>query len=376
MFFQHLLHHPRRLWVRKAIFQVHLWGGVLLTLYLVVIALSGSVLVFEDELTRMTLPPQTVRLHAGTVAVSLSQIAANAEREHPALLIDTITAPTSELPAYLLQARLPDGSEHRFIGNAVTGDVLPLRRTWVEWVHDLHIYLLLNKSYGMQVNAVGAAILMLLTLTGIMLWWAGLRTWSRGLRVNLRAGWRRINYDLHSAIGFWTLAIVFWWAFSGMYFGFYQQVDAAVNAVLPIRNMHAPQSPEPGTSTHRVSLAQVLDAAQRASPQGHLYSATNVSLREPVAEVLMDLGAPADFTHRDIVRVDTANGQVLSIWHYGEKHSAGDWVMWLIHPLHYGTLWGLAVKVVWCCLGALLAALAVTGLLMYWNRYARRLFQS
>jgi len=84
MFFQHLLHHPRRLWIRKAIFQVHLWGGVLLTLYLVVIALSGSVLVFEDELTRMTLPPQTVRLHAGTIAVSLSQIAAvpNANVSH------------------------------------------------------------------------------------------------------------------------------------------------------------------------------------------------------------------------------------------------------------------------------------------------------
>jgi len=227
----------------------------------------------------------------------------------------------------------------------------------------------------MQVNAVGAAILMLLTLTGIMLWWAGLRTWSRGLRVNLRAGWRRINYDLHSAIGFWTLAIVFWWAFSGMYFGFYQQVDVAVNAVLPIRNMHAPQSPEPGASTHRASLAQVLDAAQRVSPQAHLYSATNVSLREPVAEVLTDLGAPGDFTHRDIVRVDTTNGKVLSVWHYSEKHSAGDWVIWLMHPLHYGTLWGLTVKVVWCCLGVLLAALAVTGLLMYWNRYARRLFQ-
>jgi uncharacterized iron-regulated membrane protein len=47
-----------------------------------------------------------------------------------------------------------------------------------------------------------------------------------------------------------------------------------------------------------------------------------------------------------------------------------------MHPLHFGTLWGPVVKLVWFLLGLSLGILTVTGLLMYWNRYLRRLFSS
>ena len=89
----------------------------------------------------------------------------------------------------------------------------------------------------------------------------------------------------------------------------------------------------------------------------------------------MDLGAPGDFLHRDIVRIDATSGRVMSVWHYAEKHSMGDWVMWLMHPLHFGTLWGMAVKILWAVLGVLLAVLAVSGLLMYWNRALRHMLR-
>lgn len=51
-----LLHHPRRLFLRRVVFQIHLWVGVLLSLYLVMISLSGALLVYHDTLTRGTLP--------------------------------------------------------------------------------------------------------------------------------------------------------------------------------------------------------------------------------------------------------------------------------------------------------------------------------
>ena len=48
-----ILHHPRKLWLRRALFQIHLWLGVLLSLYVIVIGLSGSILVFEDEIRQL-----------------------------------------------------------------------------------------------------------------------------------------------------------------------------------------------------------------------------------------------------------------------------------------------------------------------------------
>src|SRR5271154_3257222 len=55
-FLRTFVHHPRKLWLRRAFFQIHLWAGVLLSLYIVMIALTGSILVFRTELTRALLP--------------------------------------------------------------------------------------------------------------------------------------------------------------------------------------------------------------------------------------------------------------------------------------------------------------------------------
>jgi hypothetical protein len=44
------LDHPQRLWWRLALFQVHLWVGIILCLYMLVAAVSGSLLVFRGDL--------------------------------------------------------------------------------------------------------------------------------------------------------------------------------------------------------------------------------------------------------------------------------------------------------------------------------------
>ena len=156
-----------------------------------------------------------------------------------------------------------------------------------------------------------------------------------------------------------------------MYFGFYQPMTAALNVVAPVRNMRPPTPLPASTGTARAPLATILAAAEHASPTGRLFSLSNATLHDPTVYASMDLAAPGNFLHRDIVCIDASNGRVLSTWHYADKHSLGDWILWLQHPLHFGTEWGLAVKILWCALGLTLAALALTGLLMYWNRYLR-----
>lgn len=49
-------HQPQKLWLRRALFQVHLWSGLAVGLYIVVISISGSILVYRSEL-RQTFEP-------------------------------------------------------------------------------------------------------------------------------------------------------------------------------------------------------------------------------------------------------------------------------------------------------------------------------
>ncbi len=372
-----LLYHPRKLFLRRALFQVHLWTGVVLVVYLVAISLSGAILVFKTELISALIPSDLTRATARPVA-SVPEAVDAFRAAYPRARISNLIVPSVAVPVYQFQA--VDARERSFavLADASGEQIVQRGRSWVDWVYDLHYYLLLNPDYGMKVNGVGGGLLLASALSGLVVWWPGVKLWKRGFLISLRSRWRRMTYDAHSAIGIWTLLIVLWWAFSGLYFGWYRQIAAVVNVISPIRGMASPVLPA-GVFTNdakgRVSLETILASAQQASPQGHLYSITNATLALPTVSAAMDLRETGDFSHRDLVTVDAVTGRALSVWHYGKNETAGDWILWAMHPIHFGTLWGTPVKVIWFLLGVSLAVLSVTGLLMYWNRYLRhRLF--
>ena len=47
---------PRDVWFRRALFQVHLWCGLILGLYFVVVCLTGTIVVYKKELERLAIP--------------------------------------------------------------------------------------------------------------------------------------------------------------------------------------------------------------------------------------------------------------------------------------------------------------------------------
>jgi uncharacterized iron-regulated membrane protein len=79
---------------------------------------------------------------------------------------------------------------------------------------DLHENWLAGAA-GRVTNGIGALCLTLLCLTGAVIWWPGIAHWRRSLTVDWRQGFARINWDLHSAAGFWCLLFVLMWALSG-----------------------------------------------------------------------------------------------------------------------------------------------------------------
>src|ERR1700678_1328614 len=200
-FLHHAVHNPRKLFLRKAIFQVQLWAGILASLYIVIIALTGSILVFEDELTSITLPPRLSSFDPDHPASIPTRIGA-LHKPYPGARVTSITRPWNTIPVYQLQAVDTEAFAFNLVADPVTASIYPQPYNWLNWVHDLHFYLLLGSAYGEQINGVGAAIMLLLAITGLFLWWQGLSRWTRALRISFRSNWRRINFDAHHAIGF------------------------------------------------------------------------------------------------------------------------------------------------------------------------------
>jgi hypothetical protein len=52
------------------------------------------------------------------------------------------------------------------------------------------------------------------------------------------------------------------------------------------------------------------------------------------------------FFHHDIITLSTTAARVITIRNYGKNRTAGDWILWAMHPLHFGTLWGVPFELI------------------------------
>lgn len=363
------LHTPRKTLLRRAAFQIHLWLGILIALYVVVIAISGSLLVFKNELQRASLP----QTHQQS-APDLNRIIARAQSDHTTGRLTFVAPPQDPTPWWTLYYSDAQGHNHVIYADAATGIPFGHHRLWIDWVEDLHVYLLAGQT-GFVVNCVLGICLLLATLSGIVLWWRGMRQWQQGLRIALRNGWKRINYDFHSAVGFWTLLIVCWWGATAIYFLFPAGVTRALSVISPMRGMKPPERPTTKPSTATASMEVILANPQLADQRRIGGISMPAAAGEDVT-IYVDRAQPGDFSQRDILLFDGHSGQLLTCWHYGINSTLSDWLIWLVYPLHFGTLWGLPVKIVWSMLGLCLAGISISGMLLYWNRYLSRRIRS
>ncbi len=148
------MHRPQFVPFRKVLYQIHLWLGIATGLYICMISITGSAVVFR-----------------GQFAVTHWAIAGQS-------------------------------------GIRV-----------MEWFVDLHANLLAGQL-GREINGVAAFLVTVLVLTGLVIWWPGRRRWRRSLIVVRPTRTRRFSWHFHSAIGFWSIVLLFGWAFTGFYFAF------------------------------------------------------------------------------------------------------------------------------------------------------------
>ena len=293
----------------------------------------------------------------------------------------SLSAPTKSNPVYtaVLQGGRRAAGSGRIALHPITGQVLgrlprrlPPNWAWLGVVRNLHVTLLFGVT-GRQVNGVLAGFLLLVNLTGMVVWWPGLRTWTKALKVDFGRTWRRVNFDLHRSAGFWTLAIVSFWGISGVYFGWSRETRTLVDRISPVVSAMPPAiRVDPQRAQARPDLHGMLAQAASLDPGTTLREISFPSGRRAPLEISMQRPGTRGAEFADTIYFDPYDGKCLGIWKYGVNQSLGDWFIWLQIPLHFGTFWGLGIKILWAVFSLSIPLLCVTGALMYWNRFLRR----
>ena len=372
------IQRPRPTLLRRVCFQIHLWAGVAVSLYIAAIGISGSILVFKDELMpRPKLAGAPAKPAACTPETLLAAVdAALADRSGAQVVL--ASCPTDANPFYQVTVKPGAAAAITEYVNPATDQVagtVNQSDSWIGWVDHFHLDLLLQNN-GRQWNGAGAAALVALVLTGLVLWWPGIRNWTRALKVDLRLGWRRINYDLHSALGIWTVLFTAVWAVTGVYFAWERPFESIISAISPITTARYPAE-EIDRVTRLAAASQkrifvvksALEKALAETPGCRLEGFFYGSDAAPVFTVYMAHGRLGDYASTDFVYFNQRNGEHLLTWYRGVNHTLGDWLLWLFVPLHFGTSFGMAGKVAWAAFGLAFPTMALTGLLMYWNRW-------
>ena len=221
---------PQGVGLRKAIFQVHLWSGVGLGIYIFVISLTGSVLVYRNELY-ITFAPQPVIVEGSGVPLSVDALERAALADYPGYEVRDFRAGNTPNQAVEI-ALLRDGERIRRLFDPFTGedlgDPLPLGYRVTAWLLDLHDNLLGGET-GRRINGLGALLLIGLSVTGAVIWWPGISRWRRSLTVDRR----RLNWSLHSTFGFWCWPFLLMWGVTGAYLSFPALFSAVVDYLEP-----------------------------------------------------------------------------------------------------------------------------------------------
>ena len=80
---------PQNVWLRRALFQVHLWTGLAIGLYIVMLSVTGSVLVYRNELDRLFATTRPV-YDAKATRLTADELRAAAERAYPGWTITRV----------------------------------------------------------------------------------------------------------------------------------------------------------------------------------------------------------------------------------------------------------------------------------------------
>ncbi len=375
--------------VRKAVFTVHLWGGIVIGLYFVMLGLTGGLLVFARELDT-TLNPHLKRSTPPAVTASFLPASASWETVRdafPEQPVRRLELPRGANGVYEFRIGEEKATEREVFVDPYRGNILGDRLregTFLRWANQLHTNLLLDKT-GRTMNGYGALLLIALLATGIVLWWpSNGRQFAQRMTVKRGATGKRLLYDLHNVAGMYPLPILILITTTGAVFTFKEPVKAVVYTLTgtPLEKPEEKEKKEKKEKAEKehgakkgkamlaawtpaLSIEEALLRSEEAAPGTHAVH-MDLPLRpgDPY-KVHRELPEGNRLGRKVKVYLDATTGAIVKS-EDSRRDPSGKRLMDLNGPLHEGRWGGLASKILYAMIGVgAPLALFVTGLWKY-----------
>jgi uncharacterized iron-regulated membrane protein len=251
---------------RKAILRpIHVWVGLTAGALISIIGLAGSVIVFRREFERAAMPGNSAARNFSRM-VSLDDAVREIVRVRPDARIRRVRLPASAGDPYLFQVELPAKATEQIVLDSATGRVLGTARAgWVDWMIDLHRNLLSGKQ-GRKAVGFAGIVLLILSMSGMLMWLTGRRNWRAWTLVRREGPSRRFHFELHRATGLWACTFLAVISFTGIERAF---PDTFRSGIISLTGEPATVKAPPGGKARSTRpLEEYLQTARTAMPDG------------------------------------------------------------------------------------------------------------
>ncbi|WP_106528200.1 PepSY-associated TM helix domain-containing protein [Chitinophaga niastensis] len=376
----------RKSLARIVVDKLHLWLGLGSGLIVLIVSITGCLFVFQKEINNriyrhaLFITPQQQPVLPLSV---LKQKAADAlGQDKPVLNITTYKA--ADRAWEFMTYKANDTALTYFGGieyyesvlvNPYTGAVtgrLDYKYNFFNIVKNLHWSLLLNTPYGQPIVGWSTFIFVILLITGLVLWWP--KRWNKNTReqsfkVKWKASFKRVNYDLHNVLGFYSMLIALVIALTGMVWAFtwFQKtvyVVASVSITPPDVKRHASADTAVVVTGNPLDIAfsaalPILKDARRIFVYPATYPAG--------VHTIGGLNGEETYYGADELQFDQYSGKLLG--RRNDRHkNRGERLIDMNYDIHVGAIGGLPGKVIAFIISLICASLPVTGFLVWWGK--------
>jgi uncharacterized iron-regulated membrane protein len=351
----------------RVIWRWHFYAGVIVAPVLIVMAATGALYIFKDEIEQALYAKQMfVEPSAQRVPLEQQLDAAQAAMPPGFRVTQFEVAPEADRATVIYLTN--DKAYERMFVDPYRGTALGQAGSdaFFRIVLQIHRTLFAGTPGRIVVELVTCWTIVLL-VTGTYLWWPRSRTkvWGAWLPRLRRHPYLALR-DLHAVSGVYAALVALLIACTGLIYTYvwgqgYQLAALKTGAYEVFYN--PPQSRSPA-ETARLPLDQITAVAAKAMPGCTV--GTTIP-RDPRGAFVVFGTRPIGPSSDGVVIVDHATGEVLQQRTTSQYKALGWWASWN-YPLHVGSVLGLWTKVPWLVARLVLMLLPVTGVWMWWHR--------
>src|SRR5690606_13377887 len=195
---------------RKSLFTrivawLHLWPSIVSGIVLVFVSLTGTIIVYSDEIIDFT-AGQAKYVEVGGERISSEYLIEKLDQEYPEFEISEYVFFKDPERSIRLRVFSPEHGLAMIYVNPYTGEVLKVDKSIHFFFVTAHLHAsLLAEDIGHWIVTIATMIFVMSTSTGLVLWWP--KRWNKTTRkASFTTKWKerfkRLNYDLHNVYGF------------------------------------------------------------------------------------------------------------------------------------------------------------------------------